>query len=163
VNKESGPAALSDEERDRIAAELARLKQRRERLAADLESIQDTVGDLVDADAADEIQLADQLAAIDDQIAELNWILHGGTPESEKPGTLPDGTELTLRFPDAGVVHMRVVAIVGLASADPDDDTLAPDSPLGLALAGHQPGDTVTFSTPQGVQQVELLAVHYPD
>ncbi|MCW2661055.1 MAG: hypothetical protein JWP83_2207, partial [Mycobacterium sp.] len=40
---------------------------------------------------------------------------------------------------------------------------LAPDSPMGLALAGHRPGDVVTFETPQGPQQVELVAVRYPD
>jgi transcription elongation factor GreA len=45
---------------------------------------------------------------------------------------------------------MRVVATVGDASGDVDDDTLVRDSPLGLALAGHQPGDTVTFERPQG-------------
>ncbi|MFV4054539.1 GreA/GreB family elongation factor [Mycobacterium tuberculosis] len=35
-------------------------------------------------------------------------------------------------------------------------------SPLGQALAGHQPGDTVTYSTPQGPNQVQLLAVKLP-
>jgi transcription elongation factor GreA len=44
-----------------------------------------------------------------------------------------------------------------------DEHTLAPDSPMGLALAGHRPGDVVTFETPQGPQQVELVAVRYPD
>jgi transcription elongation GreA/GreB family factor len=58
---------------------------------------------------------------------------------------------------------MRVVAIPEEASDDTDEATLTADSPLGLALVGHQPGDTVTFSTPQGQQQVELSAVRYPD
>jgi transcription elongation factor GreA len=161
VSEENGSTPLSDEARDRLAAELAELRQRRDRLAAELQGDQDTVGD--HGDAADAIQRADEVAAIDDRITELNWLLHGGVPVSEAPGRLPDGAELTLRFPDEGVVHMRVVAIPEEASVDTDEATLTADSPLGLALAGHQPGDTVTFSTPQGQQRVELLAAKYPN
>jgi transcription elongation GreA/GreB family factor len=28
-------------------------------------------------------------------------------------------------------------------------------------MVGHRPGDTVTYMTPQGQQQVELLAIKY--
>jgi transcription elongation GreA/GreB family factor len=31
-----------------------------------------------------------------------------------------------------------------------------------VALAGHKPGDTVTYLTPQGESQVELIAVKLP-
>ncbi|MGH3554963.1 MAG: GreA/GreB family elongation factor, partial [Mycobacterium sp.] len=41
-------------------------------------------------------------------------------------------------------------------------ETLTVGSPLGLALAGRQAGDTVTYKTPQGENQVELLDVKYP-
>ncbi|WP_396885559.1 GreA/GreB family elongation factor [Mycobacterium sp. SMC-8] len=34
---------------------------------------------------------------------------------------------------------------------------------MGLALAGHQPGDVVTYETPQGPLQVELVDIRYPD
>jgi transcription elongation factor GreA len=162
VSKHHRAATLTPDELALLEAELEELKRRRERVAADLDSIRDTVGDLVDADAADQIGLADQLTAIDDRIAELNWHLHGGPPESEVPGALPDGTEVTLRFPDEELVHMRVVAIVGEVPVV-DEQALAPDSPLGLALVGHRPGDVVTFETPQGPQQVELVSVRYPD
>lgn len=162
MSKHSRAAMLTPDELALLEAELEELKRRRERVAADLDSIRDTVGDLVDADAADQIGLADELTAIDDRIAELNWHLHGGRPESEVPGALPDGTEVTLRFPDGELVHLRVVAIVGEVPVV-DEQALAPDSPMGLALAGHRPGDVVTFETPQGPQQVELVAVRYPD
>jgi transcription elongation GreA/GreB family factor len=159
----SRTATLTDQEREAVVAELAELRQRRQRLAADLETMQDAVNDLVDADAADEIQLAEELVFVDAEIARLNWILHGGPPESEVPGSLPDGTEVTVRFPDGEVIKMRMVAVVGAdVSTDADDRTLTPDSPLGLALAGHRPGDTVTYETPYGPQQVELLAVNLP-
>ncbi|UXA12353.1 hypothetical protein KXD97_31495 [Mycobacterium sp. SMC-8] len=98
MSKHSRAATLTPDEIALLEAELEELKRRRERVAADLDSIRDTVGDLIDADAANQIALADQLAAIDDRIAEINWHLHGGPPESEVPGALPDGTEVTVRY-----------------------------------------------------------------
>jgi transcription elongation factor GreA len=162
VSKHSRAAMLTSDERAVLEAELEQLKRRRERVAADLDSMRDAVGGLVDADAADQIALADELTSIDDRIAEINWHLHGGRPESEVPGALPDGTEVTLRFPDGELVRLRVVAIVGEVPIV-DEHALSPDSPMGLALAGHRPGDVVKFETPQGPQQVELVAVRYPD
>lgn len=162
MNKHSRAEMLTPDEVTLLEAELAELQQRRERVAADLDSVRDTVGDLVDADAADQIGLADELSAIDDRIAEINWHLHGGPPESEVPGALPDGTEVTLRYPDGELVRLQVVAIVGEVPIV-NENALSPDSPLGLALAGHRPGDVVTFATPQGPQQVELVAIRYPE
>lgn len=162
MSKYSRAPTLTPDELALLEAELEALKRRRERVVADLDSIRDTVGDLVDADAADQILLADELTAINERIAELNWHLHGGPPESEVPGTLPDGTEVTLRFPDEGLVHLRVVAIVGEVPVV-DEQALSPDSPLGLALVGRRPGDVVTFETPQGLQQAELVAIRMPD
>lgn len=40
-----------------------------------------------------------------------------------------------------------------------DYDVLTPDSPLGQALLGHAPGDTVTAKVPAGELKVELLEV----
>ncbi len=160
IESEEQSAEFSGEERDRIAGELAQLRQRRDRLAAEFEGDQDTEGD--HGDAADAIQRADEVAVIDKKISQLDWQLRAGVPVAEPPGRLPDGTELTLRFPAAGVIHMRVVAIVEETRSGEEDATLTADSPLGLALANHQPGDTVTYSAPQGREQVELLDVRYP-
>ena len=42
-------------------------------------------------------------------------------------------------------------------------DVISPGSPLGKALLGHAPGDTVTFEAPGGRFEVEILAVRPPD
>jgi transcription elongation GreA/GreB family factor len=52
--------------------------------------------------------------------------------------------------------------VVEETPSDEEGATLTADSPLGLALAGHRPGDTVTYSTPQGQEQVQLLSAKYP-
>jgi transcription elongation factor GreA len=145
----------------RIEAELTELRQRRDRMAAEFEGDRDTVGD--HADAADAIQRADEVAVIDDRIAELTRVLAGGESTSETPGALPDGTNLTLRFSDTpDAIRMRVVLIQEETPAGEEANTLTADSPLALALVGHRPGDTVTYMTPDGQQQVELLAIKYP-
>ena len=138
---------------------MAESRRRRERLLADLESDQDNVGDR--GDSADELQLAEQIAALDARITERDGLLFGATPDTDL-GRLPDGTEVTLRFPDNHVETMRVVLVVEEISADQPVDTLTADSPLGLALAGHKAGDTITYKTPHGQQEVELVAVNFP-
>jgi transcription elongation factor GreA len=153
--------AFSLDAQQRIEAELTELKQRRDRMTVDFEGDRDTVGD--SGDAADAIQRADEGARVSDRIAELTRLLEGGEPTSEKPGELPDGTELTLRFSEASdAVHMRVVLIPEETPAGDEANTLTADSPLALALVGHRPGDTVTYMAPQGQRQIELLAIKSP-
>jgi transcription elongation factor GreA len=87
---------------------LARLRQRRERSLAGLESDEDTVGDR--GDAADEIQRAEEVAFVDGRIAELEALLLGGGSGNTATGLLPDGAAVTLWFPDGDVTTMRVRA-----------------------------------------------------
>ncbi|WP_375485072.1 GreA/GreB family elongation factor [uncultured Mycobacterium sp.] len=157
-HKES--TGLADEVRDRIAAELDRLRQRRDRLELEVENDRGMVGD--HGDAADAIQRADELAALDERINELDRVLRAG-PVSNGDGTLPEGTEVTVRFPDGAEVTMLVISIVEQTPVGREAETLTAGSPLGLALAGHKPGDTITYATPQGENQVELLDVKFPN
>jgi transcription elongation GreA/GreB family factor len=118
------------------------------------------IGD--DGDAADAIQRAEELADLDEQISGLDRLLLEGPSSAPADGTLPAGTEVTLRFPDGGVVTMLVVAVIEQTPAGREAETLTARSPLGLALAGHQPGDTVSYASPRGDVQVELLDLKYP-
>ncbi|MDI9915794.1 GreA/GreB family elongation factor [Rhodococcus sp. IEGM 1379] len=156
-NTDSG--ALSGQTRARLATELADLRKQRDRMAAELTSDHDTVGD--QGDAADDLERADDVALIDDRIDQLEALL-GGWVTPSPPGALPDGAEVTVQFPDDGIRKLRVVVIPEETPRGGDDVTLTADSPLGIALAGHQPGDTVTYMTPEGSRQVQLLAVNLP-
>jgi transcription elongation factor GreA len=49
--------------------------------------------------------------------------------------------------------------IVGSAEADPGQGRISNESPLGKALLGHKVGDEITFKTPGGVVQMELLRI----
>lgn len=49
--------------------------------------------------------------------------------------------------------------IVGSAEADPLNDRVSIESPVGKALAGKKKGDTVEVTTPQGVIKFDILNV----
>jgi transcription elongation factor GreA len=160
VSEEVEPSGLSGESRERVAAELARLRERRDRLEAEVRGDRGSVSD--HADAADAIQRADELASLDERLVELGRLLHAGPSTPNGAGTLPGGTEVTLRFSDGSVVKMQVISVIEETPIGREAETLTAGSPLGLALAGRQAGDTVTYTTPQGENQVELLDVKYP-
>jgi transcription elongation factor GreA len=163
VSEEAQSSGLADAARDHLAAELARLRQRRERLEVEVKNDRGMIGD--HGDAAEAIQRADELVVLADRINELDRRLRTGPSDfrsSDTSEALPGGTEVTLRFPDGEVVTMHVISIVEETPVGREDETLTARSPLGQALAGHQPGDTVTYSTPQGQNQVELIAVKLP-
>lgn len=160
MSKQDQVTGLADASRDRVAAELARLRERRHRLEIEVANDRGMIGD--HGDAADAIQRADELVGLDDRINELDRLLLAGPAQSHKDGTLPAGTEVTVRFSDGAVVTMLVISVIEQTPLGREAETLTAGSPLGLALAGHREGDTVTYSTPQGQNQVELLAMKFP-
>ena len=152
--------SAADAARENLAAELDRLRQRHDRLEVEVKNDRGMVGD--HGDAAEAIQRADELVVLRDRINELDRRLRTGPSPSDASETLPGGTEVTLRFPDGEVVTMHVISIVEETPVGREAETLTARSPLGQAIARHKPGDTVTYSTPQGENQVELIAVKLP-
>ncbi len=155
----SGSKTFAELERARLESELADLRKRREQLHSELQGDAEAVGDR--GDAAEALQRAEDLGGLDEQISRLTWLLAGGTTTVE--GQLPNGTEVTLRFPDEDKdITMRVVNFIEETPAGAEDTTLTADSPLGLALHGRKAGETVTYRTPRGELQVKLLAIELP-
>lgn len=158
MSQHTGAGNFAEQERSRVEAELADLRRRRDQMRAELQDDADTVGDR--GDAADAIQRAEDLAGIDEQIGRLTWLLAGGNTAVE--GQLPNGTQVTIRFPGDEPVRMRVIHFLEETPAGAEDTTLTADSPLGLALVGRKAGETVTYATPRGELQVDLLEIDYP-
>ena len=159
MTPDTGTGSFAEREHARLEAELAELRRRRDQTQADLQNDAETVGDR--ADAADALQRAEDLAGIEEQIGRLTWLLAGGNETTE--GQLPNGTKVTLRFPDDDAeIRMRVVNFIEETPAGAEDSTLTADSPLGLALFGRKAGDHITYETPRGELQVTLLAIEQP-
>ena len=152
--------SVADAARNQLAAELDRLRQRRDRLELEVKDDRGMIGD--HGDAAEAIQRADELVVLADRINELDRLLRTGPPPSDNSDALPGGTEVTLRFADGEVVTMHVISIVEETPVGREAETLTARSPLAQALVGHKAGDTVTYSTPQGENQVELIALKLP-
>jgi transcription elongation factor GreA len=160
LSKKVESTGLSGGAHERISAELDRIRERRDRLEVEVRNDRGAVSD--HADAADAIQRADELASLDERIVELERLLRAGPAPSDGTGTLPFGTEVKLRFSDGAVVKMQVISVIEETALGGEAEALTAGSPLGLALVGRKKGDKVTYTTPQGEDQVELLDVKYP-
>lgn len=51
------------------------------------------------------------------------------------------------------------VRIVATVEANPDEDLISVESPLGEALYGHRLGDTVEFEAPAGRMKYKIMAI----
>jgi len=49
--------------------------------------------------------------------------------------------------------------IIGKAQANPDENRISDESPVGRALLGHKEGDIVDVEVPSGVVQFEILRI----
>lgn len=150
-----------DRTRQRLEEELAQLRARRRALAAEL-SERDSVGDR--ADHADVLEQADDIAWLDERIAEVSALIARAEVQVPEPagGRLPHGAQVTLRFDDGEVSTLRVVAIAEEVDEDDGVGAVTLNSPLGRALAGSKVGDVVEYVTPSGPALVEVLALEMP-
>ncbi|ASR34617.1 nucleoside diphosphate kinase regulator [Prauserella marina] len=146
---------LSPATRQRLENELEQIREQRSALAARLGD--DPLGD--SADQAELLGRAEHASRLDQRIAEITDLLHGG-PIPDSDSALPSGTQVTLKFADGSVEEM---VVVGIAEEAGDDlSALTADSPLGKAIAGHKKGDKFTYRTPAGEASAEIVELKPP-
>ncbi|MFD8263875.1 GreA/GreB family elongation factor [Streptomyces griseoluteus] len=150
------PEPISAEARKALEQELSDLHEERKTVAATLKD-SDEVGDR--ADQADEIQRADQLHRLDERIERVEDRLRqadiGGPVPTDEVGV---GTTVTVRFADGSTDTLHIGAI-----ADARDPKLVTsDSPLGRALLGRTPGDTVSYEAPDGEVTAVVVSLGTP-
>ncbi|MFJ3216664.1 GreA/GreB family elongation factor [Kitasatospora sp. NPDC086801] len=147
-----GPEPISAEVLRAVQEELAELRAERAKVVGTLRG--EDVGDR--ADAADELQRADDVTRLDERIAELEARIRegaaAGPPSREVVGV---GSTVTVRFAD-GVEETVEVAEL----AEVREETLVTaDSPLGKALLGRRAGETVYYEAPGGAASAVVLSV----
>ena len=148
--------------RDRLEQELTRLREQRHRLAGQLGGEDPDDPDRGDSgDEAVQLEGLDDLGRMDRRIGELERLIADPDARDTPPG-LPDGTVVTLRFPDGDEGAFRVVAIPEQVADYRQDDVVTAGSPLGQALVGRRAGDTITYRGPDGDLQAEVVAVRAP-
>lgn len=105
-----------------------------------------------------------ELQALDQRIRQLRESLRTAeivSAPAVSDGVVRFGAAVTVRETDGVESRYR---LVGLDEADPDAGAVSWLSPVGRALLNARQGERVTFRTPSGPRELEILRVEYePD
>jgi len=99
-------------------------------------------------------------AMVETRISELKAIF--GNAQVLNPETLSTekvGTGCFVKVKDLAFDDEFEVRIVSSIEADPDKDLISNESPMGLALFGHAPGDIAEFVAPEGVKKYQIIEI----
>ena len=148
---------LTAEGAERLRKELEELKgPARDQLAQRLRAaIQ--MGDL--SENADYIAAKEEQAFLEGRIQELTVILSNVQIIDEmkqKRGVVDIGSHVTIQEDEypAETYH-----IVGPKEADPVNERISHESPIGKALLGHKVGDVVAAETPNGTIRFKIVKI----
>ncbi|MFF4558012.1 GreA/GreB family elongation factor [Streptomyces sp. NPDC001422] len=148
------PAPISETARQALEQELADLRTERATVHATLRGSDADVGDR--ADEADELQRADDERRLDDRIRDITTRLRQADVAGPPPaGLVGVGSTVTVRFGDGTVETVQI----GETAVAQDGTLVTADSPLGRALLGRRPGDTVAFDAPDGQESAEVVSL----
>ncbi len=76
-------------------------------------------------------------------------------------GTITIGAKVTIRFVGDDEDEEEEYKIVGTVEADPMNNRISNESPVGKAIIGHRVGDIVDVESPSGIVQYEILKVDH--
>lgn len=114
-------------------------------------------GDLsenADYDAAREEQ-----AKVEAEIKDLEYMIeHAVIIESAKTGVVGLGSVVKIEY--VGDDDTDEYKIVGSLEADPFDNKISDESPIGKALCGSKVGDIVSIESPNGSYEVKIISIN---
>jgi transcription elongation factor GreA len=151
-----GKQAISAEGRAKAEAELEHLRNVRRAEIVDAIRVAREFGDLsenAEYHAAREAQSLNEsrIQTLEAQLAHAEVIESGGD------GSVAVGSQVSYR--DAGADKLVEVTVVHPLEASVPEGRISADSPVGKALLGSREGDRVSFETPRGEKQLEVLTV----
>ena len=115
-------------------------------------------GDLSENSEYDEAK-SDQ-AKLEARILEIEYTLNHATVLDESTlSTEKVYTGLSVRIYDKTYDEEVVYHIVGTPQADPMNNKVSDESPVGKELLGHKVGDVITVETPMGNDVIEILEI----
>ncbi|QTE02876.1 GreA/GreB family elongation factor [Streptomyces cyanogenus] len=147
------PEPLSTQARRALEQELADLQAERRLVAGTLRDAT-SVGD--QADQADELRRADQLERLDRRIEDITVRLRQAADAGPAPTDVVGvGSTVSVRFSDGATETLQI----GEVAEALDQSLVTADSPLGRALLGRRPGDTVHYDTPDGPATAVVVSI----
>jgi transcription elongation factor GreA len=140
--------ALTPEGQAKLEEELHHLETVRRREVGERIKEAKEFGDISENSEYDDAK--NEQAWVESRIAEINLILAHATiiSKPKKSDKVTLGSRIQLRDTASGNVF--VYKIVGSAEADPANDRISNESPVGQAVVGKKRGELVTVTTPSG-------------
>lgn len=113
-------------------------------------------GDL--SENADYDAARNEQAQIEARIKELEYKLEHSQiiDKAKKDGNAGIGSVVTIQDEDGDEEEYKLVSSV---EADPFNNKISVESPIGLAIKGHKTGDTVLVESPNGGYNIKILNV----
>lgn len=112
-------------------------------------------GDL--SENADYDSARDEQAQVESRIKELEYKLeHSEIAESAKKDVASIGSIVVITYEDGDEEECK---IVGSMEADPLENKISNESPLGSAVVGHKKGETVEVESPNGNYKVTIKSI----
>jgi transcription elongation factor GreA len=140
---------LTPEGFEKLKSEIELLRTSRRREVAERIKEAREFGDITENAEYDHAK--NEQAMLEARIAKLEEKLRNSTVIDEKKieaGVVSIGSKVRVKDQKSG--QSVAYQIVGSAEADPAENKLSNESPVGSALLGHKRGDVVTVSVPRG-------------
>jgi transcription elongation factor GreA len=140
--------ALTPEGQAKLEQELHHLETVRRREVGERIKEAKEFGDISENSEYDDAK--NEQAWVESRIAEVSLILAHATiiAKPKKCDKVSLGSKIQLRDTSSGTVF--AYQIVGSAEADPSNDRISNESPVGQAVVGRKKGELVTVTTPSG-------------
>ena len=113
------------------------------------------LGDL--SENADYDAARDEQAQVESRIKELEYKLeHSEIIENKKKNQVSLGSTVVIKYEDG---EQDQYMIVGSLEADPFNNRISNESPIGTAVLGKKQGDVVSVASPNGSYDVTILKI----
>ena len=113
-------------------------------------------GDL--SENADYDAARDEQAKVEEEIKSLEYMIeHANIIEDAPKDVVGLGSRVTVAY--VGDDDTDEYRIVGSLEADPFENKVSDESPIGKALIGSKKGDTVTIMSPNGAYDVKVVNI----
>ena len=140
---------ITPEGLEKLKEELEYLENDKRREVADRIKQAREFGDITENSEYDDAK--NEQALLEQRIAQLEERLRRANVVDEKAldtDTVSVGVRVHVKDQKSG--ESRKYQIVGVVEADPAEQKLSNESPIGKALLGHKRGDVVTIDVPRG-------------
>ena len=153
---------LAQEGYDKIVEELEYLKAVRRAEVAERIKVAISFGDISENAEYDEAK--NEQAQMEERIFKLEnhlraaKIIDESTIDHEKV-TVGSIVKIEIKYPNDKTVETEEYTIVGSAEADPSEDRISNEAPVGSALLGKKVGDKISVNVPDGIAKAKVIGI----